>query len=281
LDAYGNLVSAPVSSVTIAPVQSSYNINLATNGLTKFVGTDTVAVDTLRPSSGIIPATVYSGTKSGIDVLTITYRAITASTNVWVTPAAYTILSLTPAKDTTAIAGQNTTLTIEKQDTYGNHIDWGLAGANARVKTDSPYVFTAPLASQIHTDSGATVVDTVTTGKNRGGHFATPRIFTIAGKAGVASVGGTLDMTVPFTAYAGGADTQKVYASFGGFKDTSIVYSIATGGLRSFLTVMDTTGVKGGTVTRNAGDSITVVLLLLIQRGIECILMLQAVSHLG
>ena len=255
LDAYGNKVTTPSSSYKIAPTKSSYAFYFSTTGLTKFIGTpnttDTTTADTIYPALGVVNSTVYSGTKSGTDTVkswAAANSAVAGSVPVWVTPAAYAAIVLTPAKDTTAIAGQSQTLTIEKQDAFGNHIDWGLAGGNSRGNTPS---FTKPSAGQISADSLALTADTVTTGNNRGGSVT--QTYTISGKAGVASVGGSLDMTFPFTAYAAGADTQKIYVSLGGMKDTSIVYSIPTGLLRSF-----TAKIAAADSVHNAGDSVAV-----------------------
>ena len=253
LDAYGNPVDAPSSSDKIAPTRSSYALYFSTSGITKFIGaTDTTAADTVYPALGVAETRVYSGTKSGTDNVkswAAANSAVTGSVPVWVTPAAYAALVITPAKDTAAVAGQSQTLTVEKQDTYGNHIDWGLAGGNSRGNTPS---FTKPSSGQITADSSALTADTVTTGHNRGGSVT--KTYTISGKAGIASIGGTLDMTFPFTAYAAGADTQKVYATLGLFTDTSIVYSIPTGLLRSFTAV-----IAAADSVHNAGDSVKVV----------------------
>ena len=251
-DAYGNLVTPP-GTVTIAPTNSSYALYFSTKGLTKFVrAADTTAADTLYPASGVVTRTVASGTVSGVDTVktwSAANSSVAGSTPVWVTPAAYAALVLTPAKDTTAIAGQSQTFTIEKQDAFGNHIDWGLAGGNLRGNTPS---FLKPSAANITTDSTGLTVDTVTTSHNRGGSIT--HRYTITGTAGVASVGGSLDMTAPFTAYVVSADTQKIYASLGGMNDTSIVYSIPTGLLRSFTAV-----IAAADSVHNVGDSVKVV----------------------
>ena len=253
-DIYGNPVTDPGTSVTIAPIQNSYKLNLLTNGHTKFVGTDTVAADTVIPSSGTVLVNLYSGKSSGYDTLIVntakadSITSITKSAPIWVTPAAFAALSITPDTLKGVVAGQAQTFTVEKQDVYGNHIDFGLAGANRRGFFGA---YTAPTSAQITADSGLVIVDTVLSGHNRGGYVT--HTYTISGKAGVASVGGNLDMTVPFTAYTAGADTQKIYASLSGKNDTSIVYSIATGALRSFSVV-----IAAADSVHNAGDSVLV-----------------------
>jgi hypothetical protein len=250
-DAYSNPVQNP-GAVVVAPLQKSYDLMLSTKGLVKFARTaDTTAADTVLPSSSGVYTikTLLSGKKSGIDTLALAAGTATKWTNVWVTPALYAQLSLTPATVTGTVAGQSVTFTVEKQDAFGNHIDLGLAGGNLR--GNSPGT-TAPTANQIQTDSGLVVVDTVSSGHNRGGYVTLSKGKT-SGKAGVASIGGSLDLTVPFTAYTGGVDTQKVYASLSGFKDTSIVYSIATGLLRAFTAV-----IAAADSSHFAGDSVLV-----------------------
>jgi hypothetical protein len=265
-DTYSNPVNNP-GTPTIAPLKSSYNLYGLTNGLTKFAGTvDTVAADTLLPTAlGVYTLTVSSGTKEGMDTLKTSSASssVALSAPVWVTPTAYTVLAFTPVKDTTAIAGQPQLFTVEKQDKYNNHIDWGLAGGNARGTIGA---YTAPTkgtgSGQIYADSLALTVDTVTTGKNRGGVITKANT---SGKAGVASVGGNLDMTAKFIPFTGGIDTQKVYASLSGApNDTSIIYSVATGSFKSFtaaITAIDLSAKSGDSVfTANAGDSVQVTI---------------------
>jgi hypothetical protein len=70
-------------------------------------------------------------------------------------------------------------------------------------------------------------------------------------------------MTAKFTAYTGGADTQKVYATLTGApSDTSIVYSVATGALKSFTAV-----IAAADSVHNAGDSVKVVFTALDANG--------------
>lgn len=251
-DAYGNLVADPGTSVTVAPTHGSYAMYFSTKGLAKFLrAADTTAADTLYPVGGVIARTVASGKVTGVDTVktwSAASSSVAAATPVWVTPAAYAALVLTPVKDSTAVAGQQQTFTVEKQDAYGNHIDFGLAGGNARGNTGST---TKPTATQITDDSTALTADTVSTGHNRGGYVT--KTYTITGTVGVASVGGSLDATFPFTAYTAGADTQKVYASLYSKNDTSLVISMPTGVLHGFLA-----SIAAADSQHFAGDSVAV-----------------------
>ncbi len=251
-DAYGNPVSDP-GSVTIAPLRSSYAVYFSTNGLIKFKRTaDTTAVDTVYPAGGLVNTkTILSGKKSGMDTVktwAASSSSVSGATPIWVTPGTFAQLVITPAKDTTAVAGQTKNMTVEKQDTYGNHIDFGLSGGNLRSTYKASYNLAA--------DTAGIVADTVSTGKNRGGYVFAAGAKTVldsVGKAGVASVGGSFDMTFPFTTYADGVDTQKVYVKLGSIADTATIYSMATGGLKSFLATI----AKADSV-HNAGDSVLV-----------------------
>ena len=259
-DQYGNLCVAP-GTVTIAPLKAQYAIYYSTGGLVKFVRTaDTTSADTLYPgANGALSRTASSGKKIGTDAVSLVAAANSAlaeSFPVWVTPAAFAQIALTPAMDTTAVAGQTTTLTVEKQDQYGNHIDLGLAGGNTRDPLQNG-VLTAPSRANIDADSAILVADTVTSVRgNRGGVVANGAgkvaKGTIVGTAGVASVGGSLMETISFTSFASSADTQKVYASLGGNNDTSLVRSVATGSLNNFVLAF----AKAGSYP--AGDSVAI-----------------------
>jgi hypothetical protein len=251
-DQYKNLVTAP-GTVTIAPLKAAYKMYFTTTGKVKFNrGADTTVADTLYPTNGNVSETVIAGKVSGTETVTTSAvtASVTASVPMWVTPAAYAKLAITPHVDTTAIAGKADTFTIEKLDTYGNHIDIGLAGNNARGNAPST---TKPSAANITADSSIIVADTVTTGHNRGGHVT--KTYTMTGTAGVASVGGTLKATFPYAPYAITADTQKIYARLSGFADTVLVRSIQTGVLANF-----TVTIAAGDSVHNAGDSVNVTI---------------------
>jgi|GEM_PF-3585953 len=251
-DQYKNLVTAP-GTVTIAPLKAAYKMYFTTTGKVKFNrGADTTVADTLYPTNGNVSETVIAGKVSGTETVTTSAvtASVTASVPMWVTPAAYAKLAITPHVDTTAIAGKADTFTIEKLDTYGNHIDIGLAGNNARGNAPST---TKPSAANITADSSIIVADTVTTGHNRGGHVT--KTYTMTGTAGVASVGGTLKATFPYVPYAITADTQKIYARLSGFADTVLVRSIQTGVLGNF-----TVTIAAGDSVHNAGDSVNVTI---------------------
>ncbi len=246
-DKYGNMVTVPSSSVKLTPTYKSYAVYFSTSGLTKFLrATDTTAADTLYPNGGIINRTINSGKMSGIDTVKSwnADASVSKSMLVWVAPAAFSKLVITPAKDTTAIAGQQTTLTVEKEDAYGNHIDFGLAGNNLRGTYKAAY--------DLATDTVGIVADTVSTGKNRGGYTFNGAVkLDSVGKEGVASVGGSINLTFPFTAYTSGADTQKVYVKLGSISDTATVISASTGAFKTFVVSVPDT-------TLSAGDSVAV-----------------------
>ncbi len=236
-DQYGNLVVDP-GTVTIAPKHSSYGVVFATQGLTAFVSaSDTVVVDTLYPNAnGAVTQVVSSGKKSGIDSLK-TWAVSSSSSNgvrpIWVTPATFSKLAITPHVDASAIAGQTQTLTIEKQDQYGNHIDWGLSGGQLRGNLPN---LTKSTQALLDADSALVKIDTLNNGNShKDGSVNSALDPSFVGKAGVASIGGTLNYTFQYTAYASGADTQKVYASFNGAgNDTATIISMPTGVLAGF-----------------------------------------------
>ncbi len=251
-DQYGNLCNDP-GAVKVSPLESAYDIFASTSGFAKFVrAKDTTAADTLLPSAGVVTRTVSPSTVSGADnvvLVAASSSSLTKSTPIWVTPAAFAKIAITPKKDTTAIAGQTVTFNVEKQDQYGNHIDLGLAGGNLRGHLPST---TKPDSASVAADSAALSADTVSTGSNRGGVVTISKRAT-AGKAGVASVGGTLVATFPFTTYVAGADTQKVYATIGAYSDTALVRSAATGSLSSFKIE-----IAAADSIHHAGDVVTI-----------------------
>jgi hypothetical protein len=232
-DQYGNFVTAPSSTNKVAPLKAAYAMYFSTMGKAAFVrSADTTFADTLYPSAGIINRTIVSTKTAGLDTLktwAAANAAVAYAVPVWITPGAFAKVVIASHVDTTAIAGKIETFILEKQDTYGNHIDFGLSGGQTR--GNSPAAFTAPTAGQILSDSTAVVTDTVSTGKNRGGKVAKS---TTTGTVGAASVGGSLNLSLKFTPYTVTADTQKFYASLGGFSDTVQVRSIPTGALSSF-----------------------------------------------
>ncbi len=241
-DEYGNLSIAPSSSVVLAPTRSSYAIYFSTDGLIKFVrSSDRTTADTLYPNSnGQVTRTVSSSKTTGIDILkTWSASSNSISTQVIVTPAAFAALVIMPDINTPVIAGQQTILAVEKQDEFGNHIDWGVPGNQTITDYKTAYYTGDVLDTNnklnpaINAELAALQVDTVTTNMNRGGWVdATKKA--IRGASALASVGGTLVATFPFTAFTLSADTQKVYASLGGLTATLTIYSVNTGLLRSF-----------------------------------------------
>ena len=263
-DQYGNVVSYPTGTAPkIAPLQPAYAMILSTSGKAKFTRTnDTTAADTNNTATtatvllnGVLSRTVSSSKVAGLDTLKVVYAgnaAVSKTAPIWVTPAAFAKLAIAPHADTTAIAGRVDIFTVEKQDANGNHIDWGLAGGNARGNTGA---VTVPTTGQIAADSTSLIADTVSSGHNRGGKVAK---LSKTGTAGAASVGGTLNLRINFTPYTVTADTQKIYASLGGFNDTVLVRSIPTGSLASFTVV-----IAAGDTVKNAGDSVKVTITAL------------------
>jgi len=254
-DQYSNLVTAPAATgYTVAPLRSAYKLYLSTLGKAKFKRTaDTTAADTLYSTAGYASTTVGSGKTAGVD----TIKSWSAASNsvaipFWVTPAAYAKLVMTPDLDTLAISGKPETFIVEKQDANGNHIDWGLAGANARGNSPSSN-FTKPSVGQILTDSTNLSTDTVTTGHNRGGKVVKS---TTTGSVGIASVGGSLKLKVVFTPYTADADTQKFYVHLvGGDNDTSTVRSKLTGPLANYLVE-----IAASDSAKWAGDSVSITI---------------------
>jgi len=254
-DQYGNLVTAPTATgATVAPVRSAYAMYFSTKGNLAFLRTnDTTALDTLYASSGIINRVVTTTKVAGLDTLktwSANNSAVAAAAPFWVTPAVFAKVAITPHVDTTAVAGRVDFFQVEKKDTYGNHIDWGLAGGTQ--KGNSPAAnFVVPNLTLISNDSTALVADTVSTGKNRGGKVA--KVARI-GTAGIASVNGSLNFQVKYTPYNVTADTQKIYALLT-FADTVQVRSIPTGPLASF-----TVTIAAADSSKNAGDSVKVTI---------------------
>jgi len=252
-DQYSNLVTDP-GTVTIAPLKAAYKMFFSTLGNVKFGRTlDTTAADTLYPSAGIVNRTIASSKTAGVDTL----KSWSAASNlvaipIWVTPAAYAKLVITPHTDTVAISGKPETFIVEKQDANGNRIDWGLSGGEARGNSPASN-YTKPSAPQIAADSSSLTTDTVTTGHNRGGKVVKS---TRTGSAGIASVGGSLNFKVVFTTYTASADTQKIYVHLvGGTNDTALVRSKLTGPLANYLVE-----IAAGDSSRWAGDSVSITI---------------------
>ncbi len=270
-DGYGNIVTAPTSSgATIAPTKSSYGMLLSTLGKVKFLRTaDTTSADTLYPNAGLVTTVSIASYKTaGMDTLktvAATSASVAKSAPIWVTPTTLAKLVITPHSDTLAIAGQKETFTVDKQDQYSNHIDWGVAGnltvsAYKTAYYTSAKLDTSKLNPDIRSQLSALTADTVSSGHNRGG-FVT-HTYTSTGSSALASVGGSLDAQVPFTSYTAGADTQKIYVNLtGATNDTATIRSIPTGILKAFTAVFDTaaSGYGGTGWKGNAGDSVKLV----------------------
>ncbi len=250
-DQYGNLVTAPGSSVTGAPTRSSYQIRIASKGIGKFVrAADTTTADTLYHTSGAFTRTISSGKTTGIDTVAATVTAntaVSASVVVYVTPAAYARLELKPDTVST-VAGATAILTAEKRDAFANHIDWGLNGGESRGVGGT----TKPTAGAIATDSTNT---TTSLSSNRGNAASNLTKFKVTGTAGVASVGGSLLLQINYATFTTAGDTAKVGAVLSALGDTSVVYSATTGALASFAIITVDTATGG---TKGAGDSLHV-----------------------
>ncbi len=253
-DSYGNLSVAPDASWKIAPKRSAYAINFSTNGLVKFDrAADTTAVDTIYlDATGAVNRTVASGTKSGIDTLKAWSAAnstVAASVPVYVTPDVYSDLVIKPSPDTTAIAGKTDKFTAEKQDQYGNHIDWGISGGITVGNTFSRNnPDNTPSAT---TDSAKTILTILKSAAHATIAPSAPAVIGTASKLG-ASVGGSLNYSFAFTAAPASADTAKFSVVLSpASADTIIVRSIPTGALASFkVTVLsDTTETAGKTIS--------------------------------
>ena len=256
-DVYGNIVTPPSSSYKVAPTRASYGIVFATNGLTKFnrgmrSTKDTVAVDTLYSTGGLIADTLSSGKAAGIDTLktwAVASSSVASSSPVFVTPGTFAKLVVTPSTDTTTVAGKAETFTLDKQDAYGNHIDFGLAGNNARGNTGS---VTTPTAAQKTTDS-ASVVTNWSILKSRTGAALAVASTPYVGKASTtgASIGGSLDFAFTYTTAPASADTAKFRVVLGSAPaDTVLVRSLATTLFGKYkLALNDTTGVAGTPIT--------------------------------
>ena len=251
-DTYGNLSVAPDANAKIAPTRSSYAIDFSTNGLVKFDrAADTTAADTLYlDATGAVNRKVASGTKSGVDTLktwSAANSSVVASAPVYVTPDVYSNLVIKPSVDTTAIAGKTDGFTAEKQDQYGNHIDWGIAGGQTVGNTGSRNnPDNTPSAT---TDSAKTILTILSSAKNATIAPSKPAVNGTASKYG-ASVGGSLVYEFSYTAAPASADTAKFSVVLSpASADTITVRSIPTGALASFkVTLSDTTKTAGGTI---------------------------------
>jgi len=265
-DVYGNLVTAPSSSVKLAPTRSSYAMLFSTLGNVKFLrAADTTTADTLYPNNGYVPTNNIASYKvAGVDTLkswAAANASVAVSAPIWVTPANVASVAIYPAGyaktatlDSTAIAGKLETLYAEQFDAFGNHVDWGLSGGQTRSNYKSGFATRIGLRA-----------DTVSTGKNRGGAVdpTSLKVVNFSGATptsadtGVASVNGKLVATFGFTPYIFTPDTQKVYVadtvSSHVFFDTLTIRSIKTGSLAYFKAV-----ISPSDSVHNVGDSVLV-----------------------
>ncbi len=259
-DAYGNLADDPGLSVSLGPGRASYAVCFSTGGLIGFAdapGAPKVAViDTVYPAAGVVTRSVYSGNKSGIDTLATwlkTNKTVRATSPVWVTPAMFSAISLDIEGDGVLTAGETRTILVEKADTYGNHIDWGLRGGESRLTSGA---ITRPSAGQSSADSAGLFAGTVNTGRGHEGEV--DQVFTIHGIPGIASIGGTLSASFPYTSSTAGSDTQLVYArlSSNGRNacDTLEVVSTQAGDARRLEVLIDTTKAS----SHFSGDSVRI-----------------------
>ncbi|MCL5034835.1 MAG: T9SS type A sorting domain-containing protein [Bacteroidetes bacterium] len=259
-DAFGNLAEDPGPSVTLEPGHPSYAIIFSTRGLVTFPGVPVNStgsvIDTSYPMAGVVSRTVSSGEKAGIDTMKswpASNQSLVVSTPVWITPAVFSNLVLTADGEDVMLAGETRTFEVEKQDAFGNHIDWGLPGGNLRTNSGK---ITEPTADQITADSAGLHAGAVNAGRNRGGSVT--EIYSIVGQPGIASVGGTLAAAFPFTASAAGPDTESIYVKLasGGITayDTLNVVSTSTGTVRRLQVMLDTTNA----LSHLAGDSVRI-----------------------
>ncbi|MCL5268132.1 MAG: hypothetical protein M1469_08535 [Bacteroidetes bacterium] len=213
-------------------------------------------IDTSYPAAGVISRTVSSGEKTGIDTVKswpASNHSLVVKTPVWVTPAVYSKVVLTVDGEDVMLAGETRTFEIEKQDVFGNHIDWGLPGGNLRTNSGK---ITRSSAGQITADSTGLHAGVVTTGRSHEGSVT--ESYSIVGQPGIASVGGTLAAAFPFTASAAGPDTEAIYVRLvsGGIiaYDTVNVISAPTAAVLRLHVTLDTLNA----LNHLAGDSVRI-----------------------